>query len=173
MDLASPLAQSFGVSPEVLWRRGIASLLEFERGNRRRLQRMFNGFKRARRQRGLGSREADRLRLGTLASARVDAEFGLEVKIETENLYQMKRGLADWLALNRTRRRGAADYGALLAPDGGILRESISETSFLELLDLDRKAASEPASITAAELERARELSGIPTLQVAGMAARK
>ncbi len=38
-------------------------------------------------------------------------------------------------------------------------------------MSLDDKAASEPESITAAEIERARELSGIPTLQVAGMAA--
>jgi len=75
------------------------------------------------------------------------------------------------LAPNKKRRRGADDYGALLAPDGGILRRSISESSFHELLDLDRQAARDPASITAAELERARALAGIPTLEVAGVAA--
>ncbi len=166
MDLACPLAQSFAVSPEELWRKGEARIAEVDRQKRGAIKRLLRGMKLHRRRRKPVDKSLESLKLGELIKLGVTTESHLELEILQENTLEMMRWRRDWLPRKRRPRMSDDAYGALLAPSGSVLRRAVSRQDFMRLTDLDDKAMAQPESITGDELEWARELLGIPTLEL-------
>ncbi len=167
IHLAVPIARAFGVSPLRLWQVGRARIAAHQRAQRYRLKRILAGSKRNKKRRKRDrSKKLPDLRLGDLDKAGVICERGLEVRIEMENVQELSQRRPKWLPVKRRKWKDSEDSGSLLGPNGEILRESVTNTEVRELMDLDERAEADPESITDEELERARELVGIPTLEV-------
>ncbi len=166
IHLAVPIARAFGVSPLRLWTVGRARIAAHQRAKRYRLKRILAGSKRNKKRRKRDRSKLPDLRLGDLEKAGVICERGLEVRIEMENVLEISQRRPKWLPVKRRKWKDAEDSGSLLGPNGEILRESVTNQEVRELMDLDERAEADPRSITDEELERARELVGIPTLEV-------
>ncbi len=146
-------------------------MVELERVIRARIKRVLRGFVRAKRGRAPSADPVGELKLGRLERAGLTTEWGLEFDIRAENLLEKMRGRGEWIARKRWEWDGD-ELGALLAPDGRILRRSISQETFRQLLALDVKAEREPEAVSEGELEWAREVVGMVGLEVAGGAVR-
>ncbi len=165
MDLATPIARAFGVSPQQLWHGGRAKVAADQRARRNRLKRMLNGFKLNKRKRRRGRKTPD-LRLGNLRASGVMAETELEMHIQVENAHELSNHRPEWLPRPQRVWKDKRGCGCLLGPSGEILHRSLDLEDFMKLRRLDRRAAAEPESITDEELEWVRELVGIPRLEV-------
>lgn len=166
IDLTVPIARAFGVSPWQLWTAGRARMAAHQRAQRYRLKRILAGSKRCRKRRKQDRSKLANLRLGDLMQAGVMCERELELRIELENLHEISQRRPKWLPVKRRQWKDAEESGSLLGPNGEILRESVTNQEVRKLMDLDERAEADPGSINDEELERARDLVGIPTLEV-------
>ena len=168
MDLACPLAEAFGVSPEALWAKGVKRIAELDRLERIRIKRLLRGMTYYKRKRKAVDKSLASLKLGQLKAQGVTHEYDLEVAIAQENTIELMRWGRDWMP--RKRKPDYLDndnWGALLAPSGWTLKKNVTREEFLRLRKLDAKAKDEPESITGDELKWVRELTGLPALEIA------
>ncbi len=172
MDLACPLAEALGLSPEALWAKGVKRLSEVERRERTKIKRLLRGMKLYKRKRNPVDKSLASLKLGQLKAQGLTHENDLELAILQENAIEMMQRKRDWMPRSRNRARLRNDiFGALLAPSGWVLKKSVSRDEFLRLMELDAKAAVQPESISGDELEWVRELLSLPNLEVAAATA--
>ncbi|MCP4963728.1 MAG: hypothetical protein GY926_00645 [bacterium] len=168
MDVACPLAEAFGLSPEALWAKGVNRIAELDRRERTKIKRLLRGMRLYRRKRKRVDKSQASLKLGELKAQGLTHEYDLEVAIMLENAIEMMRWKRDWMPRKPTRPGlTAEDFGALLAPSGWVLKKNVTREEILRLWELDAKAATEPESVSDDELEWVRELLGLKSLELA------
>ncbi len=166
MDLACPLAEALGMSPEALWAKGVKRISELELRERTQIKRLLRGMKLYKRRRKLVDKSLASLKLGQLKAQGLTHENDLEVAIMQENAIEMLRCRRKWMPRKRNRPPlSNENFGALLAPSGWKLKKNVTRDEFLRLMELDAKAAAQPESISGDELEWVRELLGLPDLE--------
>ncbi len=167
-DLAYPLAEALGLSPEALWAKGVRRIAELDDRERTQIKRLLRGMKLYRRKRKPVDESLASLKLGELKAQGLTHEYDLEVAIMQENAIEMMRWKRKWMQRKR-KRAGLTNenFGALLAPSGWVLKKNVTRGEFLRLRELDAKTAAQPESISSDELEWVRELLGLPSLELA------
>ena len=167
IDVARPIAAAFGVTALSLWKKGRARIEQRERQRRLRIKRGRRAVRRHRQGRKPTPAQLRRLRLGRLEQQDVMPDIELEAITKTEVLWDHQRGIKPFMPWPKSPKRGDDDYGPLLLGNAGALRESITGDEYRKLMDLDKKANKDPASVTEDELAWVRELLGLPDLEIA------